>query len=255
MRIDMPEKINQKPAWLVSWNVKAWNWDDYEKACANTKQGKSYTKAWACFSTKPQVGDEVFLIKLGSGKRGIIGHGYVIKESYEDEHFDDELAESGHTAKFIDIEFDRIINYKTEKMVSQEELHEKCSSQQWSPQASGIRIKDDVIANLRRLWNAVLDGNDTVWVPSLSEYDPGLSENDYKKYLDQIAISKGLQYLDTIYYIYKLGGAATCKQLEREYDRPASHFVSNGRSVGKWIAEASKCPVLQQNERPGAAAK
>ena len=155
----MPEKINQKPAWLVSWNVKAWNWDDYEKACANTKQGKSYTKAWACFSTKPQVGDEVFLIKLGSGKRGIIGHGYVIKESYEDEHFDDELAESGHTAKFIDIEFDRIINYKTEKMVSQEELHEKCSSQQWSPQASGIRIKDDVIANLRRLWNAVLDGN------------------------------------------------------------------------------------------------
>lgn len=245
----MPEKINQKPAWLVSWNVKAWNWDDYEKACANTKQGKSYTKAWACFSTKPQVGDEVFLIKLGSGKRGIIGHGYVIKESYEDEHFDDELAESGHTAKFIDIEFDRIINYKTEKMVSQEELHEKCSSQQWSPQASGIRIKDDVIANLRRLWNAVLDGNDTVWVPSLSEYDPGLSENDYKKYLDQIAISKGLQYLDTIYYIYTLGGAATCKQLEREYDRPASHFVSNGRSVGKWIAEASKCPVLQQNER------
>ena len=78
----MPEKINQKPAWLVSWNVKAWNWDDYEKACANTKQGKSYTKAWACFSTKPQVGDEVFLIKLGSGKRGIIGHGYVIKESH-----------------------------------------------------------------------------------------------------------------------------------------------------------------------------
>lgn len=76
----MPEKINQKPAWLVSWNVKAWNWDDYEKACANTKQGKSYTKAWACFSTKPQVGDEVFLIKLGSGKRGIIGHGYVIKQ-------------------------------------------------------------------------------------------------------------------------------------------------------------------------------
>ena len=54
----------------------------------------------------------MILIKLGEKPRGIIGHGNVIREIYDRNHYDSEKAAKGKKEKAIDVEYDRLINYE-----------------------------------------------------------------------------------------------------------------------------------------------
>ena len=68
--------------WLLSWNPKNWKWDKYSEWCVGTKSGERFIESWTCHSKKPAIGDEFYLIKLGEKPRGLIGHGYIARESY-----------------------------------------------------------------------------------------------------------------------------------------------------------------------------
>ena len=149
------EGTSENRAWLLTWNRKNWSWDGYETFCAYTNEGHEFTDSWACVSSKPQIGDEVFLLKLGEEPRGIVGHGTVVRKQYEKEHYDPEKAKLGIRQKAIDVEFDRLLDYNYEKIVSQADLAEKCSAQHWSPQGSGIEIKPEVVPALKELWESV----------------------------------------------------------------------------------------------------
>ena len=145
----------EEHVWLITWNRNNWPWHGYESYCESTRAGHSFTDSWACVSSKPQIGDEVFLLKLGEDPRGIIGHGRVVREQYEKEHYNPEKAAEGKKHKAIDVEFDRLLNYEYERFISQAELADKCSGQYWSPQGSGIEIKQEVVPTLRALWASV----------------------------------------------------------------------------------------------------
>ena len=147
-------------AWLLTWNKDKWTWENYETVCKETKKGQTYRDSWSCISKNPKIGEEVFLIKLGKSPRGIIGHGRVIRTQYETHHYDAEKARDGKKEKAIDVEFDRIIDFQKENIITQEELIHKCAEQHWSPQSSGIEIKHDVLQTLHRLWNSVIDGDE-----------------------------------------------------------------------------------------------
>ena len=142
-------------AWLLTWNKDKWVWENYEKICEDTKAGKPYPEGWSCANKNPQIGDEVFLIKLGEKPRGIIAHGRVIRPQYITSHFDSAMVEEGKTEKAIDVEFDRILDYEKEEIVSQDELKQKCPDQFWSPQGSGIEIKPEALPILHEMWDAV----------------------------------------------------------------------------------------------------
>ena len=149
------EETNENRVWLLTWNRKNWSWGGYETLCAYTKIGNKFTDSWACVSSKPQIGDEVFLLKLGEEPRGIVGHGKVVREQYEKEHYDPEKAKRGIRHKAIDVEFDRLLDYSQEKIIPQAELTDKCSEQHWSPQGSGIEIRQEVLPALREMWGNV----------------------------------------------------------------------------------------------------
>ena len=149
------EGTNENRVWLLTWNRRNWSWGGYETFCAYTKNGHTFTDSWACVSSKPKIGDEVFLLKLGEEPRGIVGHGKVVREQYEKEHYDPEKAERGIKHKAIDVEFDRLLDYAQEKIIPQAELTDKCSEQHWSPQGSGIEIRQEVLPALREMWEAV----------------------------------------------------------------------------------------------------
>ena len=149
------EEKDQK-TWLVSWNQNNWQWEDYGEKCASTKKGQSFVESWACASSNPKLGDEVFLIKLGDKPRGIIGHGTVVRESYEKDHYDPAKAAAGKKEKCIDVEYDRVQDYRTEQFIEQGLLQQKCPDQHWSPQGSGIEIKSVVIPVLKEMWQAVV---------------------------------------------------------------------------------------------------
>ena len=234
-------------AWLLSYNKDNWNWEGFAEKCEGTKAGETYTESWACTSKSPRLGDEVFLIKLGEQPRGLIGHGIVVNESYEKEHYDSYKASQGKKENAIDVSFDRLIDFEKEKIISQDELKSKCPEQHWSPQNSGIEIKPETVAIIKSLWEEAFDTEvlDEYW-PSLDEYDPGISKEEYKRCLSDASVVK-FKNLDTVFGIYQMGGEATCKQLENKYGLPQGHYNQNAQHTARWIAKETGCPKLKRD--------
>ena len=87
--------------------------------------------------------------------------------------------------------------------------------------------------------------------PKLSEYDPGITKEQYIEYFsDPQFISKSS--LDTIYYLYKIGGEGSCKLISERYGNTSQHYNSNAIYVARLIHEKSGCPLYDgRNEEGG----
>ncbi len=143
----------QKSAWLLTWNPNNWEWKDYNKAIKDIKSGKIYIEKWSCVNTHVEIGDRVFLIMLGlSDKNGIMASGYANSTVYEAEHWDEQKKNQGIKAKRIDVKFDTILDYESEEILMQSELNVLFPEQQWSPQGSGITIKEEYRNDLEARW-------------------------------------------------------------------------------------------------------
>ena len=131
---------------LLIWNPENADWN-YKEACLKVKNGEKYETDWRT-SRKNGVEEktEVFLIKIGEEPKGIIAHGYVTEEPYlEDERY------------YVNIEFDKILDYENEEFLKQEDLVLKFPEQNWSPQASGIEIKETILPELKEMWSKLIN--------------------------------------------------------------------------------------------------
>lgn len=190
-----------KNVWLISWNKDNWNWENYEKKCAETASGMPVAEEWACASLKPKYGDEVFIIKLGEKPRGIFGHGRVIKEAFEGEHYDKDKAAAGKKERYIGVSFDRILNYKEENILSQDELAVQCKSQHWSPQNSGIMIKPDAVPMLHAMWEKIAgsekkEGTAVRYEKNMILYGPPGTGKTYNSVIYAVAICENKEIKD-----------------------------------------------------------
>ncbi|WP_303836720.1 AAA family ATPase [Ruminococcus flavefaciens] len=145
-------------AWLLTYNPKKWNWEDYDEAVSITKSGTGYLSGWNCANHHVKVGDRVFLVKLGdnSTPKGIIATGYIVSEFWKGEHFDDTKDKK---IEYITILFSTILDYRIDDIITIDELVERFPEQKWNPQCSGIEIKPDAAHWLIESWNNV-DNND-----------------------------------------------------------------------------------------------
>ena len=151
--------VLEKRGWLLTWNPDNWDWKAYEEWCAGTKQGKTYSLSWTCRNTHPKKGEEVFLMRTQKPPKGIIAHGLVVKESYEEPHYEPEKAAKGEISTCIEVQFDKIQNVELkERILCQDSLNKKYPHQTWSPLASGIEIKEPILTRLKKDWKE-LTGN------------------------------------------------------------------------------------------------
>lgn len=141
-------------AWLLTWNSTLWSWEDYIEKSKTTKKDHPFIRSWACWSKKPKIGDEVFLVRLGENPKGLIGHGIVLRESYSKDHYLPEKAAEGKKVNAIDVRFDRLLDFEAGEFISLEVLKDKCEAQFWTPQNSGISIKAEVLPALHILWTS-----------------------------------------------------------------------------------------------------
>ena len=152
-------------ALLLSWNPENLDWN-YKEAYLKVKNGEKYEIDWRT-SRKNGVEEktEVFLIKLGDEEpKGIIAHGHVTEEPYlEDERY------------YINVEFDKILDYENEEILKQEDLMLKFPEQKWSPQASGIEIKETILPELKEMWSKLINGEE------ISETQNGGDEGENMK--------------------------------------------------------------------------
>ena len=162
-------------ALLLSWNPENLDWN-YKEAYLKVKNGEKYETDWRT-SRKNRVEEktEVFLIKLGDEEpKGIIAHGHVTEEPYlEGERY------------YVNVEFDKILDYENEEILKQEDLMLKFSEQKWSPQASGIEIKETILPELRKMWNKLINGEEN------SKTSDGGDEEIMKKEFDKNVIFYG----------------------------------------------------------------
>ena len=161
---------------LLIWNPENADWN-YKEACLKVKNGEKSEMVWRT-SRKNRVEEktEVFLIKLGDEEpKGIIAHGHVMEESYlKDERY------------YINVEFDKILDYENEEILKQEDLMLKFSEQKWSPQASGIEIKETILPELRKMWNKLINGEE-----NSKTSDGGDEKETMKKEFDKNVIFYG----------------------------------------------------------------
>lgn len=232
MSDNMPENEGQRRGWLLTLNPPDFG-NGYDKWCNGTKDGSVCSQNWRCSNTHPQLGDDVFVMRTGKQPRGIVAHGYVCRESFYDK--------AGK--RRIDVEFDRIQDFDSGyDFLSQNKLKMEFPQQDWSPKASGIEIRQEVLGKLREQWQAMLDNE--FWPPE-AEYNPGISSEEYADIFRTLEANK----LDTLYYLYKMGGIGSCKQLEEKYGNTASHYNSNAIRICKLVQDETGCDLYARQRK------
>jgi 5-methylcytosine-specific restriction protein B len=139
--------------WLISWAPDYSNlpepfgrWPQSKQIIENVNNGQKYTENWRFSSTQVEVGDRVFLIKIGKidkKQKGIIASGVAKSLNY--------VREDG--ARSVDIEFDRIIDHFTHDILQIDLLEREYSNQTWSSQSSGIEIREEYVERLVNEWD------------------------------------------------------------------------------------------------------
>ena len=103
---------------------------------------------------------------------------------------------------------------------------------------------------LDRFSNSLDNYTDDEYVPTLKEYDPGFTSEQYKELLtDETVVKKS--NLDTLYYIYKLGGEASCTNVATKYGNTAQHYNANATYTAKRIYETTRCALSPRTGEDG----
>lgn len=97
--------------------------------------------------------------------------------------------------------------------------------------------------------SAAFYGEDNSYWPSLAEYDPRLSKEDWKKYLLEVEIPNHPSPMKMLKGIMELGGEASCKQLANKYGGHPSEYVGCTTSLGRRIKNYFDLPPCMDGEQ------
>jgi hypothetical protein len=144
-------------AYLLTWSK--WPWDDLPDAVATTAAGHRYPVDWTVHAHRAiQPEDRVFLVRLGQEVRrkrarpGIIASGWVKLPARGLPHWDTQLRAAGQTIYKAGVEFDTVL--QLEDVLPEDRLPYSRSRPtfSWTPENSGVGIRDDAAAKLERVW-------------------------------------------------------------------------------------------------------
>ena len=155
--IENIKPISLQNAYLFVWNPNKWSqWTDpnnepyIEKNIEELKNTGKVTLMWSCRSYKSiRPGDRAFLVRVGSTPRGIFGSGKVVSEPFLSQHWSGEDKDVPRVL----IEFDVLLNPDKDSILKLDNLEKgNLSKQTWTPQSSGISIRQEVIDELEEEW-------------------------------------------------------------------------------------------------------
>lgn len=134
---------------LLTWNPKRWDWEDYAADVAKVAHGGK-DGTWSSGNSKrPRPGDRFFHLRQGVEPKGIIGSGWIASKPKLGTHF----TESGKTARYVEIHWDSLLNFETTPPLGRDVLGKGLlGAFNWNPQASGTEIPPEVAAELEELW-------------------------------------------------------------------------------------------------------
>jgi 5-methylcytosine-specific restriction enzyme A len=139
---------------LLTWNPDKWLWNNIQENISQIRENGYYNARWSVGITKHITPDDrIFLMKLGKKGRGIVASGWVVSNVYKEDHWSDDKKQ----ANYVDIHFDSIIDPNSEPIfLIEENLSQMKDRMNWTPQASGVSIPNDVAEELETSWAAFL---------------------------------------------------------------------------------------------------
>jgi 5-methylcytosine-specific restriction protein A len=137
-------------AYLFVWNPKKWHWETLDQRVEQLSLTGQCSEKWSCAGYKSiRVGDRAFLLRLGSEPKGIMGSGFVITEPFLSPHWsgEDKLVHR------VIIDFDTLLHPDRSSLLGLDVLQQGALAKQvWTPEASGISIKPDLVPELEETW-------------------------------------------------------------------------------------------------------
>lgn len=92
-------------------------------------------------------------------------------------------------------------------------------------------------------------GESNDYWPSLAEYNPRLTKEDWKKYLLEVEIPNHPSPMKMLKGIIELGGEASCKQLANKYGGHPSVYVGCTTSLGRRVKKYYNLPPCMDGEQ------
>ncbi|MEZ9462754.1 AAA family ATPase [Vibrio splendidus] len=166
--------------YLLTWNPKHFitGGDGNESGKLDYEVGDEVR--WSCHSKKPKIGDVVYLIRLGTEPRGIIARGKVTKESYLDSGWKNPEKQTA----YIQFELEDIRHSCEEGLLPMLLLNSAMPEQQWSPQTSGILVKNEYEEILAELWDSGKNNHSLTQLLSWDKQSHFSPNGWYKDYQD-----------------------------------------------------------------------
>lgn len=92
-------------------------------------------------------------------------------------------------------------------------------------------------------------GENTDYWPTLAEYDPHLTKEDWKKYLIEVEIPKHPTPIKMLKGIIELGGEASCRQLSNKFGGHPSVYVGCTMNLGRRVKKFFNLPACMDEEQ------
>jgi 5-methylcytosine-specific restriction protein A len=136
--------------YLYTWNPRLWSWVDLGDAVSRVANDGAYYTQWSCGITKRiKPRDRFLLMRLGVEPKGIVGGGYIQSSPHPRLHWDEAKAAGGKKILGTDVTFTSL-DYTP--AISHVELGQLYPDVNWTPQASGTTLDDQVAREiLKRL--------------------------------------------------------------------------------------------------------
>jgi len=139
-------------AYLFGWNPIKFAWDELAKDKKQLARTGELEDNWSVASHKTiQPGDRAYIVRVGLEPKGIFASGIISSAPYI-------AFRKGRHYHRINIKLDVLLDPDKEPILSLDILKTgNLAAQTWTPQASGISIRPELVEELEGVWQDFLN--------------------------------------------------------------------------------------------------
>ena len=143
--------------YLLTWNPSKWDFEGgYNVFLQSVNNGENPIIEWRAANFSIKKGDTLFLMRLGVQPRGIILKGIAMGNGHPSKHYEEGRAKAGEMINRVDVKFVSAGDFAKGEYIDWRVLQTRFPNQNWTPQASGIAIRDEYCDALNELWEQTI---------------------------------------------------------------------------------------------------
>jgi hypothetical protein len=139
-------------AYLFGWNPLKFEWADIDDDIKQLASTGKLEDNWSVISHKSiRPGDRAYIVRVGVEPKGIFASGIIASDAYP-------AFRNGRHYYRITVALDVLLNPDKEPILTLDILKTgNLAAQNWTPQASGISIRPELVDELEGVWQNFLE--------------------------------------------------------------------------------------------------